>query len=327
MSTEKQIPELIKAKPVRHYGRWISAAIVAVLALMIIDTLTTNENYHWDVVAANLFKPIIIQGIGWTLLLTIGAMALGIAIALTMAIMRQSENPVLRIVSTVYIWFFRGTPIYTQLIFWGLLTVLYPTFGMSIPFTSIELFSFDPTELTELETRLFIFAVLGLGFNEGAYLAEIVRSGLNSIDPGQEEAAKALGMNKSLIFRRIIIPQAMRVIIPPTGNETISMLKTTSLVTAVPVSVELTAVTNRVGFSAGTPVPYLIVAALWYLVVTSILMVGQYFLERHYGRGVRDNSPALKAHGTKQRKIRMSRQAAISAAHTSSDMPFIDVTP
>ncbi|MDD7465952.1 MAG: amino acid ABC transporter permease [Actinomycetaceae bacterium] len=320
------MPYVIKAVPVKHYGRWISAVLVAIVALMIIDTLITNPNYQWDVVARVLFQDVILEAVGWTLLLTIGAMALGIILALLLAIMRRSENPVLRGVSTVYIWFFRGTPIYTQLIFWGLLTVLYPRFGMGIPFTDITLFSFDPTTLTDVQTRMFIFAVLGLGFNEGAYLAEIVRGGLASVDAGQEEAAKALGMGNSMIFRRIIIPQAMRVIIPPTGNETISMLKTTSLVTAVPFSLDLNAITSNIGFSKGTPIPYLLVAAIWYLAITSILMVGQYFLERHYGRGVRNSAPTFTSRH-RRNKLHASRQEAINASGTTHSDPFLEYTP
>ncbi|MCI5825797.1 MAG: amino acid ABC transporter permease [Arcanobacterium sp.] len=321
------VPHVIKAVPVKHYGRWVSAAVVAVLALMIVDTLITNPNYQWNVVAQVLFLPVILEAVGWTLLLTVGAMALGIALALLLAIMRRSENPVLRGVSTTYIWFFRGTPIYTQLIFWGLLTVLYPHFGMNIPFTGITLFSFDPTTLTDVQTRMFIFAVLGLGFNEGAYLSEIVRGGLASVDKGQEEAAQALGMSSGMIFRRIIIPQAMRVIIPPTGNETISMLKTTSLVTAVPFSLDLNAITSNIGFSKGTPIPYLLVAAIWYLAVTSILMVGQYFLERHYGRGHKDSATPAFASRRRRNKLHASRQEAINAANTTHSDPFLEYTP
>ncbi|MFY9262737.1 MAG: amino acid ABC transporter permease [Actinomycetaceae bacterium] len=320
-------PEVIKAVPVRHWGRWISALIVAFIAYGIINQLITNEKFQWDVVFENLFKPQILTAITWTIYLTIGAMVLGIIMAVTMAIMRRSENPVLRGVSTAYIWFFRGTPIYTQLIFWGLIGTLFPTITVGIPWTGIDFFTFNPTGLfADRQHTMFVYAVLGLGLNEGAYLSEIVRSGLNSVDPGQEEAAKALGMNKSQIMRRIIIPQAMRVIVPPTGNETISMLKTTSLVTAVPLSLELTYVTNAMGFSSFRPVPFLIVAALWYLTITSILMVGQYYLERYYGKGAAsENNPARNAR--KHRKSHHSRQEAINAAGTAKQDPFLEFTP
>lgn len=318
-------PQVIKAVPVRHWGRWVSAAIVALIAYGIVNQLIVNDKFQWDVVFDNLFKPQIFNALKWTILLTIGAMILGIILAVTMAIMRKSDNPILRGVATVYIWFFRGTPIYTQLIFWGLIGTLFPTITVGIP-AGIDFFTFNPNALfADRQHTMFVYAVLGLGLNEGAYLSEIVRSGLNSVDAGQEEVAKALGMSKGQIMRRIILPQAMRVIVPPTGNETISMLKTTSLVTAVPLSLELTHVTNAMGFSSFQPVPFLIVAAIWYLVITSILMVGQYYLERYYGKGAAtENNPARNR---KARKTTNSRQAAINAAGTTTIDPFVEYTP
>ncbi|MGO1594435.1 MAG: amino acid ABC transporter permease, partial [Ancrocorticia sp.] len=262
--TSSDIPELIKAKPVKHWGRWVSAAVVAVLAAMMANGLITNQNFHWDIVLATLFRPEIFKAIGWTLLLTVVSMVIGIALAVTLAIMRRSENPILRWVSMAYIWFFRGTPIYTQLIFWGLIGVLYPRMSLGIPFGP-EFFEFRTYDVITAG----VAAMLGLGLNEAAYLSEIVRSGLNSVDVGQEEAARAVGMNERKILQRIVIPQAMRVIVPPTGNETISMLKTTSLVTAVPFTLELTRVTNDMGTHSLLQIPYLVVAAIWYLVITS----------------------------------------------------------
>ncbi|WP_124054947.1 amino acid ABC transporter permease [Arcanobacterium ihumii] len=327
MNTHTEKPEIISAVPVRHYGRWISAAIVAIIAALIINTLITNPKYEWDVVFATLFKPEIFHAIGWTLLLTVGSMVLGIIMAVTMAIMRRSENPILRWVATVYIWFFRGTPIYTQLIFWGLIGVLYEQISIGIPFTNISLMSFKPYEVfASMDTTMFVCALLGLGLNEGAYLSEIVRSGLNSVDRGQEEAAKALGMSNSQILRRIVLPQAMRVIVPPTGNETISMLKTTSLVTAVPFTLELTYVTNAIGQSSFKPIPYLLVSAIWYLVITSILMVGQHYLEQYFGRGTQDSKSGSQSRRAKHRQ-RSSRQQAINASATTKDDPFIEYTP
>ncbi len=321
-------PQIIKAIPVRHYGRWISTVIVTLLAIAIINTLITNPKYEWNIVVATLFKPQIFVAIGWTLALTVLSMALGIIMAVTMAIMRRSENPVLRGVATVYIWFFRGTPIYTQLIFWGLIGVLYESITIGIPLTDINFLSFAPYKIfSDMQYTMFACAVLGLGLNEGAYLSEIVRSGLNSVDKGQEEAAKALGMRNGQILRRIILPQAMRVIIPPTGNESISMLKTTSLVTAVPFSLELTYTTNAMGQSTFKPIPYLLVAAIWYLIVTSILMVGQHYLEQYFGRGANSaNTPEFISKRAKAH-LRTSRQKAINAAHTTQDDPFIEYTP
>lgn len=317
---------LLEAVPVRHWGRWVSAAIVAVLAAGLAYQVVVNENFHWDVVSANLLAPDIFRAVGFTLALTVGAMILGVILAVTMAVMRRSENPVLRGVSTVYIWFFRGTPIYTQLIFWGLIGTLWPAMTFGIPFTSIEFFTIAPGNLFGgLNATMFFYAVIGLGVNEGAYLAEIVRSGLNSVDAGQEEAAKALGMSSGQVLRRVVLPQAMRVIVPPTGNETISMLKTTSLVTAVPLTLELTAITTAKGTSSFLPVPFLIVAAAWYLVITSILMIGQYYLERYYGRG--SNRDSGRKGRKASAKTKVSRQAAIAASGTTVEDPFIEYTP
>jgi polar amino acid transport system permease protein len=311
---------LIHAVPVHHWGRWISAAIVAVLAAMLVHGLVTNKNFHWDVVFETLFEPQIFEAIGWTLILTVAAMAIGIVLAVTLAIMRRSENPVLRWVSMAYIWFFRGTPIYTQLIFWGLIGVLYPRLSLGIPFGP-AFFEFRTYDLFTAA----VCAILGLGLNEAAYLSEIVRSGLNSVDPGQEEAARALGMSSHKILKRIIIPQAMRVIVPPTGNETISMLKTTSLVTAVPFTLELTQVTNDMGSATLLPIPYLVVAAIWYLVITSLLMVGQSHLERYYGKGSADHTARMsRRSAARQRK---NRQQAVNSAGTTPGTTTAEWTP
>lgn len=320
--------EIIDAVPVRHWGRIISAVIVGIFALMIINVLITNPNWHWDVVWDNLFRPEVIRAVGWTLALTVGAMVLGIILAVTMAVMRRSHNPVLRWVAMAYIWFFRGTPIYTQLIFWGLIGTLFTAITVGIPWTGIDFFTINPNRLVpgDLQRTMFIYAVLGLGLNEGAYLSEIVRSGLNSVDAGQEEAAKALGMSRGQVLRRIVFPQAMRVIIPPTGNETISMLKTTSLVSAVPFTLDLTYVTNALGFASLRQIPWLLIAVIWYLAITSILMVGQHYIEAYYGRGVKDGDVDRLSRRAKA-KQRRSRQAAINAAGTTTDDPMIEYTP
>lgn len=320
--------EIIDAVPVRHWGRIVSAVVVGIFAVMIINVLITNPNWHWDVVWANLFRPEVIRAVGWTLALTVGAMVLGIILAVTMAVMRRSQNPVLRWVAMAYIWFFRGTPIYTQLIFWGLIGTLFTTITVGIPWTDINFFTLNPNRLVpgDLQRTMFIYAVLGLGLNEGAYLSEIVRSGLNSVDAGQEEAAKALGMSRGQVLRRIVFPQAMRVIIPPTGNETISMLKTTSLVSAVPFTLDLTYVTNALGFASLRQIPWLLIAVIWYLAITSILMVGQHYIEAYYGRGVKDGDVDRFSRRAKA-KQRRSRQAAINAAGTTVDNPMIEYTP
>ena len=215
-----------------------------------------------------------------SLVLTVAAMAIAIPLALTLVIMRDSGNPLLKGASWFWVWLFRGTPVYTQLAFWGLFAVLFPRISLSVPFGP-ELFSVDSRWIVTPA----VAAIVGLGFNESAYLAEIFRAGFRAIDRGQPEAAQALGMSQAKIWTRILIPQAMRTIIPPTGNETIGMLKMTSLVLAVPFTLDLMFATNAIANRTYLPVPLLLVAASWYLVITSALMVGQYYLERYFGRG------------------------------------------
>lgn len=321
------LPEPLRARPVPRPGRWVSAAIVLVLAAMAVNALVTNPSFRWDTVWLYLRDVVVIRGVGWTLVLTFGSMALAIVLAVALAVMRGSDNPVMRWVAWGYIWFFRGTPIYTQLVFWGLISVLYPRLSLGVPFGP-EFFVFSTRDLI----TAFWAALLGLALNEAAYLAEIVRAGLGSVDPGQTEAAKALGMKDGEIMRRIVLPQAMRVIVPPTGNETISMLKTTSLVVAVPFTLDLMYATSAVGNRTFQPIPLLVVAALWYLLITSVLMVGQHHLERYYGRGFDGGAPAGRSgrgpfwsRGSRARRPR--KQDFVRAAGTTKDDPFLEVTP
>lgn len=286
----------------------MSAAVVLVIVAMAAHSLVTNPNFQWPVVWQWLFSSTILTGVAYTLLLTVAAMVLGVILALTMAVMRQSPNPILNRVAWFYIWFFRGTPIYTQLIFWSLLPVLYPQLSLGIPFGP-EFITFE----TAAVLSVLWMAILGLGFNEGAYLAEIIRAGLNSVDKGQWEAATALGMSRPQIMWRIVLPQAMRVIIPPLGNETISMLKTTSLVAAIPFTLELTYAAATKGNQLFLPIPLLICAAIWYLVITSILMVGQHFIEAHFAKGFAGEKPKTS-----------SWAAARKEALLAQDPPAID---
>lgn len=306
---------LIHPRPVPRPGRWLSAAVVAILAAMAINSLVTNPNFQWPVVGQWLFSNTIMTGVFYTLILTIISMTVGTILAITMAIMRQSPNPILRYVAWFYIWFFRGTPIYTQLIFWSLLPTLYPRLSLGIPFGP-EFVSFE----TSTVFTAFWMAIVGLSLNEGAYLAEIIRSGLNAVDKGQWEAATALGMKRGQILRRIILPQTMRVIIPPIGNETISMLKTTSLVAAIPFTLELTWAARDKGIQLFAPVPLLVAAAIWYLFITSVLMIGQMYLERYFGRGFDEQAG-------KNTKRKPTKQDLIGSAQTTQNNPFMDVTP
>jgi polar amino acid transport system permease protein len=271
--------ESITAVPVRHPGRWVASLVLLVLAAMLVKALLTNPRFNWPLVGQYLFSAPVLQGLRNTLILTALAMATGIVGGLVLAVMRLSANPILSYVAAGYIWFFRGTPVITQLVFWFNLGLLFPTLGLGIPFGP-EFVTFTTNTLI----TPFAACLLGLGLNEAAYMAEIVRSGINSVDTGQAEAAGALGMSRSQTLRRIVLPQAMRVIIPPTGNETISMLKTTSLVVVIGYF-ELQTAVQSIFSKNYQPAPLLIVAALWYLVLTSVLSVGQMYLERHYGRG------------------------------------------
>jgi len=279
----------MKIVPVRHPGRWVASAVILVLAAMLINTMFFSHvtrggvregRYQWGVVGKYLFAAPIFRGIVVTLELTVIAMVVGIVFGIVLAVMRLSPNWLLSGSAWIYIWFFRGTPVLVQIIFWyeGI-SYLYPHLGFGIPFAT----PFVNVNANVLVTS-FTAGALGLSFNEGAYMAEIVRAGIISVDEGQTEAAQSLGMAKFQTMRRIVLPQAMRVIIPPTGNETISMLKTTSLVYAIALADLFTAATN-ISNTNYEVVPLLLVASLWYLFFTSLLTIGQYYVERYYARG------------------------------------------
>jgi polar amino acid transport system permease protein len=272
-------PEPIKAVPVRHPGRWLAVAVLAVLAAMFVNTVLTNDGFRWPIVGQYLFSPPILNGLRNTLTLTVLSMLIGIVGGIALAVMRLSPNPVLSRVSAIYIWLFRGTPVIAQLLFWNFLAALYPQLSLGIPFGPGFVY-FDTNQLI----NQFAACLLGLGLNEAAYMAEIVRGGMISVEHGQSEAAGALGMSRTQTLRRIVLPQAMRVIIPPTGNETISMLKTTSLVVVIGYF-ELMTSAQRIYSVNFQTIPLLIVVAIWYLLLTSLLSIGQYYIERYYGRG------------------------------------------
>jgi polar amino acid transport system permease protein len=272
-------PEPVKAVPVRHPGRWLAVLVLAVLAAMLVHSLVTNPGFGWATVGQYLFSAPILNGLANTLILTVLSMLIGIVGGVVVAVMRLSPNPVLSSTSWVFVWLLRGTPLIAQLLFWNYLAALYPQLGLGIPFGP----TFVAFDVNTLITP-FIACLLGLGLNEAAYMAEIVRGGLQSVDEGQTEAAGALGLSRTQTLRRIVLPQAMRVIIPPTGNETSAMLKNTSLVVVIGYF-ELLTSAQRIYSNNFQTIPLLIVAAIWYLVLTSILAVGQYYIERHYGRG------------------------------------------
>ncbi|KUI34088.1 ABC transporter permease [Mycobacterium sp. IS-1590] len=275
-------PAAIDAVPLRHPWRWVAAVVIAILVALFLYGAATNDSYRWSTYWEYLFNErVLTVGVLNTLQLTIYSMVLAILLGVLLAVMRLSPNPVLKAVAWVYLWIFRGTPVYVQLVFWGLLPTIYQNLQLGVPFGP----SLLQVDLQSLSIP-FLLAILGLALNEAAYMAEIIRAGISSVPEGQAEASTALGMSWGMTMRRTVLPQAMRVIIPPTGNEVISMLKTTSLVTAVPFTLDLYGITSReIAARIFEPVPLLLVAATWYLAITSVLMVGQYYLERYYSRG------------------------------------------
>lgn len=269
----------IPVRPLRRPIRWVGSAIVVALAAGLVWSIATNTRFEWGVVGHYLFSPQLVAGALTTLELTVACMAIGIVLGVVVAIMRQSEVPIVRTAGNLYVWFFRGTPVLVQIIFWFNLAALYPTLSFGLPGMNpwVEL------DANKLITPIAA-ALLALGLNEAAYMSEIVRAGLLSVDDGQMEAAQSLGMSSARTLRRVVLPQAMRVIIPPTGNETIGMLKTTSLVSVVAVA-DLLYAAQVIYSETFETIPLLIAASIWYIALTTILSFGQMWLERRFSRG------------------------------------------
>jgi polar amino acid transport system permease protein len=286
-------PEPIKAVPVRHPWRWVTIGVLAVLTAMVVHLLLTNRQFHWAFIVDNAFRPPVIAGVRGTILLTITSMMIGVSLGIVIAVMRLSPNPVLKSVAWFYTWILRAVPRLVLAVLFGNLGILWARLEFGLPFDTYlgRLFGIHDLHArvfgVDARTILTGFAagMLALGLSEAAYMAEIVRAGIQSVDPGQAEAAAALGLSRAQTLRRIVLPQAMRVIIPPTGNETIAMLKDTSLVAFVPVSMELFFQLQAVAHRTFLPFPMLVAACLWYIALTSVLLVVQYYVERHYSRG------------------------------------------
>jgi polar amino acid transport system permease protein len=278
-------PDAIKAIPVRHPWRWVVAVVVLAAGAAVVYTFATAPRLQWSVVGQFLFYPEILHGLLVTLELTAIAMLIGVIFGVILAVMRLSVNPVVSSVSWFYIWFFRGTPVLVQIFFWFNIGSILPQLHIGIPFTSLVWVGTTNNIITP-----FLAAILGLGLNEAAYMSEIVRAGIISVDTGQTEAAQALGMTRVLVMRRIVLPQAMRVIIPPTGNETISMLKTSSLAYIATVS-ELFFIQKEISNFNYDIIELAIVASIWYLAMTSVLTFGQYYVERYFARGASRQLP------------------------------------
>lgn len=278
-------PGEIHARPVRHPGRWVAIAVIVVIVAMMISSALTNPRWDWKFALEVMQQKPVLEGlVKGTLLGTVGSMIIGVGLGVIMAVMRLSANPVLRGVSFVYTWFFRSIPRYVLLATMGSLGYLYPVLDIGVPFGQPAGLTFGQIDINALSNML-AFGILGLGLSEAAYMAEIARAGILSVDRGQTEAAQALGMSPGKTMWRIVIPQAMRVIVPPTGNETIAMVKDTSLLLAMSITTELFFQTQAIGTRTLQIMPAYVAAVLWYLVICSVLMVGQSRLERYYGRG------------------------------------------
>ncbi len=284
----------ITAVPVRYPERWVAAGIILVLAAMFVHMLFTNPAFNWPYMFDNMFSDPVIRGVWVTLSATVLSMVIGVILGVILAVMRLSGNPVLVTVSWMYTWFFRGVPRLVLAVLFGNLAILYSTIHIGLPFDNywMPLLGLEgDARFFEIDARTLLTGytagLLALSLSEGAYMAEIIRAGLQSVDKGQTEAAQALGMSRGRIMRRITLPQAMRVVIPPTGNETIAMLKDTALLAYVPVTIELFYQLQAIGTRSYQIFPMLVAACLWYLAITSVLMVGQYFIERRFNRGER----------------------------------------
>jgi len=279
MPTKRPDIHAVRPIPVRRPTTWIGGLILLILVAAFVRLLVTNENLQWKVVALYLFNPEILTGMGRTLLLTFLAMIFGLAIGVVLAIMRLSQNPVFRAASWGWIWFFRGVPPLVQLVFWYNLALLIPTVTVGIPFGPL-LWSGS----TNLLITPFSAAILGLSFTESAYAAEMIRGGIQAIGIGQTEAAATLGMTRLQILRRIVLPQALKILIPPIGNDTISMLKFTSLVSVLALP-DLLYSAQMIYSRTYQTIPLLIVATIWYLVLSTTLTFVEHYIEtRVYGR-------------------------------------------
>ncbi|MBO9523744.1 MAG: amino acid ABC transporter permease [Nocardioidaceae bacterium] len=264
----------------RHPWRWVAVAVLAYVAVRVVVAFARNDKMHWDVVRHYLFAPAVLRGLLLTVELTAAAMSLAIAVGVAIALMRLSPNPVLSYFAAGYVWFVRATPVVVQLLFWFFLAAVFPRIVIDVPF--------GPT-LVEFDTNTlvgqFVAGMLGLGLSESAYVAEIVRAGISSIDRGQTEASQSLGMSRMRMMRWVILPQAMRVIIPPIGNAVINMTKLTAVVLIIGLPDLMTSVQliySRNFFQ----IPLLTVACCWYVLLVSVLTVLQLRLEKRFGRGV-----------------------------------------
>ncbi|HET7660428.1 MAG TPA: amino acid ABC transporter permease [Oryzihumus sp.] len=293
-------PGRIDAVPVRHPGRWVAVAIIVVLVAMFLHMIFTNTAFDWSFVFQAMQQSPVLQGLYvGTLLVTILSMVVGVSGGVILAVMRLSPNPILSGVAWIFTWFFRSIPRLVLLTTMGALGILFQkglSFGVPFDWKIIDWLGLSGSwRFLTLDANAVFSGlaggVIGLGLSEAAYMAEIARAGILSVDRGQAEAAEALGMDRGKTMRRVVLPQAMRVIVPPTGNETIAMLKDTSLLIGLPLTTELFFQLQSIGSRTYKTFPALVAATLFYLMVTSVLMIGQYYLERYFGRGFGQGAP------------------------------------
>lgn len=278
-SPSKTAPEAIRAIPVRHYGRYVAAVVVLGL-LALLANAVAGADLQWSAIPDYFFDGQVLEGVKNTLVISVLSMIMGLVLGIVLAVMRMSKNPVTSSVAWGYIWFFRGTPVYVQLLLW---------FNLALIFPILDIMPIYKDEMTDVMTP-FMAALLGLGLNEAAYMAEICRAGIQSVDEGQTEASQALGMTETQNMRRIVLPQAMRVIVPPSGNEFINLLKTSALCEVVTYEETLRKARN-IGNNSGAVMELLIVATLWFLIITTVFSIGQYYLERRYAKGASRQLP------------------------------------
>ncbi len=285
--------ELLPQVRTKRWGRWVSAAAVVGLLAVLLQAISEGA-IDYGAVPDLLTQPIILEGLVNTIVLAVVAQGGAIVIGIVVALMRISTNPVLRWASWGYIWVFRGLPVLLQILLWYNIALVFPRFSIPMPFTSAYLLDQPANALM----TGFLAALLGLGLNESAYMAEIVRAGLQSVDRGQTEAAKSIGMAPGKVLSRVVLPQAMRVIIPPTGNDFINMLKGTSIASVIGFT-ELIHAANNLSSRSLAVMETLLAAAFWYMVVVSVANVGQHFLERYYSASSRDSTsrpgPSLRS--------------------------------
>ncbi len=286
-SVDKIDPDQLTIVPLRHPWRWVAVALVLVSVAAMIRSAISNPEFQWPIVAQYLFNPLILDGLWKTLLITVVVMILATLGGTFAALMMLSPSKLLSVPAAVFVWFFRGTPALVQLIIWYNLSIVVKDFTLWLPGIG-TLYSVSTNDIM---TPL-VSAIVALSLHESGYMAEIVRSGLRSVNKGQYEASACLGMKPSLALRRIVLPQAMRIIIPPTGNETINLLKTTSLVSIIAVG-DLLYSAQSIYARTFETIPLLLVVSFWYLAVVSIMSVGQFYLERHFSRDEHRNNIGL----------------------------------